>query len=215
MSAPVKPIAIKQADERDERKGDIRRLVNEAHGEQSGGSRSRGHACPPPPPRSTALPTHPVRTRAAPRAADLQELYNLQKTTKAKDGAGGASLRAGGFWRAQQWAPPGATLPHPIAPLRSSPPPPPPPPHTEKAEETKAASISVTLKSTSREAGPRVVHREPKHLYVPQSPRSRAAAEAEQTELIKEMFHEMSECESRGRARMGARVLCSPLGGRE
>ena len=44
----------------------------------------------------------------------------------------------------------------------------------------KAASLSATLKSASREAGPRVVVREPKHLYMPQSPRSRAAAEAEQ-----------------------------------
>jgi hypothetical protein len=35
--------------------------------------------------------------------------------------------------------------------------------------------------------------REPKHLYLPQSPRSRAAAEAEQTDLIKEMFHEMGD----------------------
>lgn len=55
------------------------------------------------------------------------------------------------------------------------------------------ASLSETLKSKSREAGPRVVVREPKHLYMPQSPRSRAAAEAEQTDLIKEMFHEMGD----------------------
>lgn len=64
--------------------------------------------------------------------------------------------------------------------------PPPPEPSTidrsPPAAETDAtaASLSATLKSASREAGPRVVVREPKHLYLPQSPRSRAAAEAEQ-----------------------------------
>ncbi len=57
----------------------------------------------------------------------------------------------------------------------------------------QAASLSATLKSASREAGPRVEVREPKHVYLPQSPRSRAAAEAEQTDLIKEMFHEMGD----------------------
>lgn len=66
------------------------------------------------------------------------------------------------------------------------------PPHASASRATrpadttdKAASLSTTLKSGSREAGPRVVVREPKHLYMPQSPRSRAAAEAEQTDLIK------------------------------
>ncbi|KAL4443900.1 hypothetical protein ABPG75_011637 [Micractinium tetrahymenae] len=63
----------------------------------------------------------------------------------------------------------------------------------ERETDATAASLSATLKSASREAGPRVVVREPKHLYLPQSPRSRAAAEAEQTDLIKEMFHEMGD----------------------
>ncbi len=55
------------------------------------------------------------------------------------------------------------------------------------------ASLTATLKSGAREVGPRVVVREPKHLYLPQSPRSRAAAEEEQTDLINEMFHEMGD----------------------
>lgn len=41
--------------------------------------------------------------------------------------------------------------------------------------------------------GPRVVSREPRHLYLPASPRSRAAAESEQTDVVKEMFAEMSD----------------------
>lgn len=53
------------------------------------------------------------------------------------------------------------------------------PPHPADAT-AKTASIAATLKSASRDAGPRVEIREPKHLYLPQSPRSRAAAEAEQ-----------------------------------
>ncbi|KAI3429628.1 hypothetical protein D9Q98_005714 [Chlorella vulgaris] len=63
----------------------------------------------------------------------------------------------------------------------------------DRDDTDTTASLSETLKSKSREAGPRVVVREPKHLYMPQSPRSRAAAEAEQTDLIKEMFHEMGD----------------------
>ncbi|GAB4822462.1 hypothetical protein N2152v2_009508 [Parachlorella kessleri] len=63
----------------------------------------------------------------------------------------------------------------------------------KEGEEKRVASISTTLKSGAREAGPRVVTREPKHLYVPQSPRSRAAAEADQTEVAREMIKEMSD----------------------
>lgn len=59
--------------------------------------------------------------------------------------------------------------------------------------EARAASISATLKSAAREAGPRIVTREPKHLYVPQSPRAREGFEEGQTELVKEMFHEMGD----------------------
>ena len=63
----------------------------------------------------------------------------------------------------------------------------------EETEEARAASISATLRSSTRETGPRVVHREPRHLYVPQSPRSKAAAEREHTEVVREMFAEMSD----------------------
>lgn len=58
-------------------------------------------------------------------------------------------------------------------------------PAARRADTTdKAASLSATLKSASREAGPRVEIREPKHLYLPQSPRSRAAAELEQVRFV-------------------------------
>lgn len=63
----------------------------------------------------------------------------------------------------------------------------------EGHDDARMASISATLRSSTRELGPRVITREPRHLYVPQSPRSKAAAELEHTEVVKEMFAEMSD----------------------
>lgn len=63
----------------------------------------------------------------------------------------------------------------------------------EGHDDARMASISATLRSTTRELGPRVITREPRHLYVPQSPRSKAAAESEHTEVVREMFAEMSD----------------------
>jgi len=61
--------------------------------------------------------------------------------------------------------------------------------HVEKQEQ----SLSATLRSHARGTGPRVITREPRHLYIPQSPRSRAKAESEQTDVVREMFHEMGD----------------------
>ena len=70
------------------------------------------------------------------------------------------------------------------------------------------ASISATLKSGARDAGPRIVAREPKHLYVPQSPRAKEGFEESQTDLVKEMFHEMGERGGGGtRAGWGLRAV--------
>lgn len=83
-----------------------------------------------------------------PRAADMTELREMQKTKKDRD---------------------------------------------ESRDVQRMASISATLRSTTRDFGPRVIAREPRHLYIPTSPRSKAAAEAEQTDVVKEMFAEMSD----------------------
>lgn len=47
----------------------------------------------------------------------------------------------------------------------------------DAAAAAQAASLSATLKSSARPAGPRVVRRAPRHVPMPQSPRSLAAAE--------------------------------------
>lgn len=63
----------------------------------------------------------------------------------------------------------------------------------EAKDEKRQESIAQTLRSKAVNAGPRVITKEPRHLYLPQSPRSRAKAEAEQTDVVREMFHDMSD----------------------
>jgi phosphoenolpyruvate carboxykinase (ATP) len=63
----------------------------------------------------------------------------------------------------------------------------------ESTVEAQSASISESLRSGAREVGPRVLTKEPKHLYIPTSPRAKAALEAEVTDVVREMFNEMSD----------------------
>ena len=174
---------------------------------------------PPPPTRALPLPPPQVNEAHPPRAADLAELHSLQKTRKERGEALAAWWGRGCTLRGSPQPPmpclapavarkgieglpphlrqclPHLAGPPPARPFPPTPLPPPSlPPCLSPADDTaKTASLTATLKSGAREVGPRVVVREPKHLYLPQSPRSRAAAEEEQTDLIKEMFHEMGD----------------------
>lgn len=69
---------------------------------------------------------------------------------------------------------------------------------TQKEKDESVAmkreeSIAQTLGSKATATRPRIVSKEPRHLYMPQSPRSRAQMEAKQTEVVREMFHDMGD----------------------